>query len=303
MDSLVATDPADAAATQELYRQLIEGHLDVAQLEKRYNRKDGQTIWGAVTLSLVRNRQGEPHFFVAMVEDITARKQMEADLAEVQYRLMAGREQERTQLAQELHDVPLQDLYVLLYSLDEFEEALEDRERFQQVKESFADGLRGVVTTLRSFMGELRSPTLTPFGLVGAIREHADSFAAKHPQLAVHLDLMPDEQLLPEEVRLNLFRIYQQALSNVARHAEAANVTVRFGYDERQVRLEIEDDGQGFIVPNRWIGLTRQGHLGLAGSAERAELIGGRFQVRSAPGQGARLVVTVPRAKVGNLSS
>jgi PAS domain S-box-containing protein len=301
MNSLAITHPADADATSGLYQDLIEGRREVGQVEKRYIRKDGQVIWGALTISLVRNRQGNPHFAIAMVEDITPRKQMEAELAEVQFRLMAGREQERTQLAQELHDVPLQDLYVLLYGLNEFEDALGDAEQLRSLKNEYADGLRNVITTLRGIMGELRSPTLSPFGLAGAIREHADLFASKNPQLKLHLDLMADEQVLPEDARLNLFRIYQQALSNVIRHAQASTVNVRFYYDEHWIQLEIEDDGLGFTVPRRWIGLAREGHLGLAGSAERAEIIGGHFQVISAPGRGTRIRVEVPREKQENL--
>jgi signal transduction histidine kinase len=86
----------------------------------------------------------------------------------------------------------------------------------------------------------------------------------------------------------------------VVRHAEAANVTVRFQWDEDQIVLEVEDDGRGFEVPRRWIGLAREGHLGLVGAAERAELIGGHFQVFSTPGKGTRVRVRAPRTKEEN---
>ena len=294
-DKVDYTYPLDQPATLELYRTLLNGEQDTAQMEKRYVRKDGQVMWGSLTVSLVRDAQGNPLFAVSMIEEITHRKQMEAELAEVQYRLMAGREQERMQLAQELHDVPLQDLYVILYQLNEFDEAIGDPVQYNQLKEAQAEGIRQVITTLRTICGELRSPTLSPFGLEGAIREHADQFQTKHPQMNIHLDLMPDDQMLSEEVRLNLFRIYQQGLNNVVRHSQASNVTVRFYYDEQKVVLEIEDDGQGFVVPQRWIGLARQGHLGLVGAAERAEMIGGTFRVISTPGKGTQVRVEVPR--------
>jgi signal transduction histidine kinase len=266
-------------------------------MQKRYIRKDGLVIWAELTASLIRDAQGAPLFAVSMVEDITDRKQMEAELAEVQYRLMAGREQERMQLAQEIHDVPLQDLYVLLYQLNEMQEAIGDAEQFTELKDAQADGLRQVINTLRAICGELRSPTLSPFGLEGAIREHAESFQVKHPNLNIQLELMHDDQDLAEDVRLNLFRIYQQAVNNVIRHAQASEVIVRFSYDENQVVLEIEDNGQGFEVPNRWIGLARQGHLGLVGAAERTEIIGGSFRVTSMPGKGTLVRVVVPRVR------
>jgi PAS domain S-box-containing protein len=289
------TFPADIHATEKMYQDMLEGRQDATQLEKRYIRKDGQVIWARLTISLVRNSNDAPHFAIAMVEDITSRKQMEAELAEVKHRLMVGREQERIRLAQELHDAPLQDLYVVLYQLNDLEESIGDPEQFRQLKNSQAETIRQVISTLRSIMGELRSPTLSPFGLAGAIREHSEQFQAKFPLLMLHLDLENDDQDLSEEVRLNLFRIYQQALTNVIRHAQAQNVTIRFSYNENKIVLEIEDDGLGFEVPARWLRLAREGHLGLAGASERAEMMGGRLQVISKPGKGTLLRVEVPR--------
>jgi CheY-like chemotaxis protein len=123
----------------------------------------------------------------------------------------------------------------------------------------------------------------------------------------VHLDLMADDQLLPEEVRLNLFRIYQQALSNVVRHAQATNVFVRFKYDEYQFRLEIEDDGPGIPDEARdriwepfWTtkALGAGTGLGLTVVRDIVASHGGEISVTS-PGEageraGARFVVRLP---------
>jgi signal transduction histidine kinase len=106
---------------------------------------------------------------------------------------------------------------------------------------------------------------------------------------------MPDGQALPEQVRLALFRIYQQALNNVVRHAQASLVSIRFELDAQQTLLQIQDDGRGFEVPKRWIELVRRGHLGLVGIVERAEAIGGRLEVVSTPGEGSLVRVVVPR--------
>ena len=106
---------------------------------------------------------------------------------------------------------------------------------------------------------------------------------------------MPDGQTLPEQTRLALFRIYQAALINVTRHAAARQVFIRFSLAEEQVVLEIQDDGQGFELPERWIEMARQGHLGLIGMVERVESIGGQLNVVSAPGQGTLIQAIVPR--------
>jgi signal transduction histidine kinase len=155
--------------------------------------------------------------------------------------------------------------------------------------------VQNVIDKLRAICGELRPPALTPFGLESAIREHADAFQAQHPEIRLHLDLAYDGQYLSEQLRLTLFRVYQQAIANVARHSQAKNATVRFKFDEQRAVLEIEDDGQGFVVPLNWVNFTRNKHLGLAGAAERAELLGGKLEVISAPGKGALVRLVAPR--------
>jgi PAS domain S-box-containing protein len=288
------THPADLKVNMLLVQELAAGTRDHFRLEKRYLRKDRQMVWGNVTVSLVRDADGKPQFMIGMVMDITERKQMEAELAEVQRRLMEGREAERLHLAQELHDGPLQDLIGISYRLAELAEGLPDEAGVGQMVAAQAT-LQQVLRMLRAISGELRPPALAPFGLEKAIRSHAEDFQRQHPELKIRFELMPDGQALPEQVRLALFRIYQQALNNVVRHAQASLVSIRFELDAQQTRLEIQDDGRGFEVPKRWIELVRRGHLGLVGIVERAEAIGGRLEVVSTPGEGSLVRVIVPR--------
>jgi PAS domain S-box-containing protein len=277
----------------EQFDELCRGSRDYYHIDQPTLRKDGQPAWERGTVSLVRDGSGKPQFIISMVEDITERKQMETDLIELKRRLMEGREDERLRLAQELHDGPVQDLYGLTYNLKALAEALQNG-YVPQIDEMQAN-LQQVINTLRTIAGDLRPPTLAPFGLEKAIHSHAESFQEKHPDLTIHLELMPDGQSLPERVRLALFRIYQQMLVNVARHSQATQVVIRLTLEPDQVILEIQDDGSGFIVPSRWIDLARQGHLGLVGAAERAETIGGQFKIDSTPGEGTLVSVRVPR--------
>jgi len=113
---------------------------------------------------------------------------------------------------------------------------------------------------------------------------------------------MHDGQMLPEKVQMALFRIYQEAISNVARHAGAGCVLIRFYLNEERVLLEISDDGCGFQVPERWILLARRGRLGLLGAAERADSTGGRLEVESASGKGTVVRVVAPRRGIGDFS-
>lgn len=221
-------------------------------------------------------------------------KQIESDLAEMQRRLADGREEERLHLAQELHDGPLQDLIASLFQLGIIQVSNPD-EPVQKQLDGLRDGLQHVVSELRVICGELRPPALAPFGLERAIRAHAQQFRERHPNIQVRLSLDPDRQTLPEHLRLALYRIYQHALSNVTKHARATEIRVRLRLADRQIKLQIQDNGQGFEAPRRWITLAREGHYGLLGSRERAQALGGRFTVRSEPGQGTTVTAVVPR--------
>ena len=154
--------------------------------------------------------------------------------------------------------------------------------------------IQGVLQDLRATAKELRPPTLFNFGLENAIRSHANDILEKHPNLNIHLSLAHDRQMLPEKVRLALFRIFQQSLANVIRHAKATEVHVRFSFDAEEVRLEITDNGKGFEVPSNWIDFVRQGHYGLAGAAERANALGGVLKVQSKPGNSTTIQVVIP---------
>lgn len=288
------THPDDVKVNLGLLQTLVTEKLDTFRFEKRYLRKDGGVVWGHLTVSLIRNNEGEDQFMINMVKDITARKQMEAELAEVQHRLMESREAERLHLAQELHDGSMQDLYGISYQLNEVWHALPgETGRGKLITIQVA--VQRTIQTLRALCGELRPPALAPFGLEKAIRSHAEQFQKAQPELSLKLELRPDGQALPEQARLALFRVYQQALSNTVRHAQAAHIRVELALSPDQVILAVEDDGCGFEVLKRRIELVREGHLGLVGAAERVEAIGGELTIKSAPGQGTLIRAVIPR--------
>jgi len=286
--------PADLDESRQLFQELITGKRDRYQIDKRYIRKDGGIVWGRVAISSVRSVAGEPQYAIAMVENITVKKQMEAELAELERRLIDRREIDRLQLAQELHDGPLQDLHSAIYQLNPLQEWIKAEAGLHQLKGT-QDTLYQIIDTVRNICKELRPPALAPFGLEKAIRSHAGQIQEMHPELQIALDLVSDRQSLPEHVRLALFRIYQNALANVIRHANARHILIHFDMDAEQIILDIQDDGQGFKVPTRWIEWVRQGHFGLVGSAERAAALGGHLNIESQPGQGAAVRVVIPR--------
>ena len=230
--------------------------------------------------------------------EITERKRIEAELAELQRRLIDRTEAERRELARDLHDGPMQELYGLVFQLETVAPSFEAGQGEEAISAMKAKLLQ-VIQSLRTISRELRPPALAPYGLEKAIRSHAETLQQAHPDLKVLLDLDTDGQALPEAMRMALFRIYQTAIINVIRHARATQAEVHFSVDPGHVRLEIQDNGCGFQVPDRWIELARQGHMGLVGAAERAEAAGGKLQVESQPGKGSLIRVIVPRTEDG----
>lgn len=288
------TYPADLPRYIQLYRQLINEEFENFQIDKRYLRSDGQVLWARLNASLLRESNGKPQAVILMVEDVTTRHQLEAELNEVQHRLMQNRELERLQIARDLHDGPLQELYVIGMNIREAREMTQDKALLDKLEE-MQISLEQQIHEMRSYLSELRPPTLAPFGLEKAIRSHAENFENTHPGIQLTLDLMVDRQTLPEQIRLALYRIYQELMNNIIRHAEASEIHVRFAFTAEQVILEIKDNGRGIPTPVHWVSLVRNGHLGLAGVKERAESIGGALEIDSQLGQGTTVRVIAPR--------
>jgi signal transduction histidine kinase len=226
---------------------------------------------------------------IALLAEIQERRRIEAELAEVQRRLLDRAEGERRELARDLHDGPMQELYGIIFEIDALQEGGGSPDNIKQK-------LIQVVHSLRSISRELRPPALAPYGLQKAIQSHLDNLQQTHPELKIESNLMADGQMLPETVRMALYRIYQVAITNIIRHAQASHVRVSLRLTQTDVQMEICDNGCGFQVPARWIELARQGHLGLVGAAERAEAAGGKLTVHSVQGQGTNIEVCVPHS-------
>lgn len=147
---------------------------------------------------------------------------------------------------------------------------------------------------MRRICSDLRPPVLDSLGLVPAVRSRLRELESR-VSLQVRLQVEGDEeQDLPEEVALCLYRVLQEAVLNVQKHAAARRVVVAVRLRPEAVTLSVEDDGRGFVLPPRLGLLTNEGHFGLLGLQERLELVQGTLRVTSAPGQGTRLEAHVP---------
>ncbi len=205
--------------------------------------------------------------------------------------LVAAQESERRRLAREIHDGISQRLVSLSYHLDAALTFLDrdERSRARVDLEAAGDLAGTALGEARAAIGALRPPVLDDLGLEGALT----ALARDLPETDVRLDL--DDRRLHEHVEVALYRIAQEALQNVQKHARAGRVTLRLRVGEHEVRLTVVDDGVGFDTSP--LGPAGSGY-GLASVRERADLIGGSARVESRPGSGTTLTVTAPVSSV-----
>ncbi len=202
------------------------------------------------------------------------------------------REEERKRVARELHDQIIQALVGLNYGLAEIRT---HPARDSSVRAaSLQSDVRRILNDVRRICTDLRPPTLDSLGLVSAVRSRLRAVEAERPlEVAFAVEGDP-EQNVPEDIALCLFRVLQEALTNVQRHSEARRLSVRLRLAPESVQLLVEDDGRGFVMPRRLGQLTEAGHFGLLGLHERLEVVNGTLEIVSIPGQGTRLEARVP---------
>jgi len=311
--------------TESLLHQLPVSMLSPAErtlLNHRYVRlwipvrmysSDLETVQGGGTLIVGAKLNGEPFTssdkvildnlarYVAMVIQklhlLAQLQQRERQLTHLYKNLTLAREEERGRIARDLHDKIIQDLHVIHYRLrqENIQEPIED------VLDDAAQLLRKSIDDIRRICYDLRPATLDVLGLPDALKTLARQLKQR-TGIQTEVVITGDEMMpLPEEVENMLFRIAQEALWNVEKHAQARHVLIQLIFpngntppEEATIRLIIEDDGEGFDVSSVSKDLVERQAYGLLNMKERAKIIGGRFQLRSQPGAGTHIEVEVP---------
>ncbi|MFL5800502.1 MAG: PAS domain-containing protein [Roseiflexaceae bacterium] len=273
---------------------------EVAPCEYRMLTRDGRVVWFRDESALLRDADGRPLYLYGVMLDITARKQLEAELARVRRRLAQSQEDARRRIAADLHDGPVQQLLGVGYLLDE------QQRRFVAgglAAAQVADAARAITTAqrevreavaqLRQAIGALRVDGLDELGLRVALEAYVARLTNERgvDRSVIELDLDEDRVRLPAEVAHCLFRAAQEALRNALRHAQARRVALRLRLGPSEALLEVRDDGRGFQVPAQLGMLVLDGHFGLAGLAEQVAWAGGRLDVRAQPGAGTSVTV------------
>jgi signal transduction histidine kinase len=205
-----------------------------------------------------------------------------------------AQEDERARIARELHDDTVQSLVVVSRQLDALAKADERKaparaEQLHELRKDTDDVIQGV----RRFSRDLRPSTLDDLGLVPALEGLAAAMT-ETDGIPTRLWVTGERRRLSPEVELALFRVAQEALNNVKKHAEATEVLINVELIDGAVEMSVHDNGKGFTLPALIEELASSGHLGLIGMRERARLLGGTLTLQSQPQLGTKVVVTVP---------
>jgi signal transduction histidine kinase len=203
-------------------------------------------------------------------------------------------EAERSRLAAELHDGPVQQLTALLYGLELARQHVRrgSPSAAEELLASLEDRATGEISELRRLMTQLRPPVLDELGLITALQNQGQSFESSSG-VECAIDTEPELELTPE-LETVLYRVTQESLTNVGKHANASRVNISLAAVDGQVCLLIRDDGIGFD-PGKATAMVSQGHFGLVNMRERVEMVGGRLRVDSSPGGGTTIAVEMNR--------
>ncbi|MBE0544982.1 MAG: PAS domain S-box protein [Verrucomicrobia bacterium] len=287
----------DEAGAQQFRAHLREAVLEkggMSDFEYPMKRKDGTVFPAEHNVVPIKDPTGRVVNWVAAIRDLTVTKQTEDELRSVSRRIIEAQETERLRVARELHDGVNQVLASAKMRLRSVETGV--AAQFPAAREILARCGRLLVQALeenRRIAHNLRPSDLDQLGLAAASRNFCKELQAR-TGLAVKCRIGRDLARLPPAMELNLFRILQEALTNVEKHARAKSAHLQLALKDGAVVLRIQDDGRGFNPRRLKVARGRRGGVGLANLRERAALLQGTCEIESKPGHGTIITIRVP---------
>ncbi len=266
----------------------------IGHMETKWVAKDGAVLDCYLQLTALDQSDLSKGVIVAAM-DITQRKQAEDQIRTLSHQLLQAQEVERQRLAYDLHDHLAQDLSALKIAFDTFcdrhpEISTGARQRMSELSK----GLGGVIGNVRDLAYDLRPPGLDEAGLVDALDEYCQEYASKNDLKIEFSSVGVDESEANFDTKITLYRLVQEALSNVTKHADASHASIRLVPSSPNIILRVEDDGRGFDVAARLAASHYEKRLGLLGMKERVALLGGTMEVLSRLGQGTKIFIELP---------
>ncbi len=256
--------------------------------------KDGSDF--SVELSLATWKTKEGVFFTGIVRDITERKQAEKQIRHLSRQLMGSMEEERKRLASDLHDEFGQAVTALYLGMEDLQNALPEGLKVQKTRCKELIGLiEKLGENIRNISSELRPDMLDHLGLIPTLEWYVEEFAKRRHGLQIDFQATGLKKRPDSEIEIVLYRILQEAVNNIVRHARAEHISILLTYSHPKLILTIKDDGVGFeqtenMLP--WDG--KKPGIGLVGMRERVGSVGGTIDIRSSKGKGTVIRAELP---------
>jgi PAS domain S-box-containing protein len=293
------TYEGDREANRRLLTELREGKRSSFKMQKRYRCKDHSLIWASVHVSILPGTESIPRLCMAIVENVTERKRAQEELQHsfeqlraLTARLQVIREEERKSVAREIHDELGQALTAIKIDLASLMRELPaDQQQQWKRPDSILELVDQTIQSVRRISAELRPGILDDLGLVAAVEWATEEFEAR-TGTRCRLDLPGNDIEIDQESATAMFRIFQETLTNVARHANASEVGVRLAKENGDLTLEVHDNGIGIGAKQ----LSDGRSFGILGMRERAALLGGKLTIIAAPEKGTTVRVRIPVA-------
>jgi len=308
------THPDDLEVNLAGIQRVVSGEAPSFRMEKRYIHKDGSLIWADMSTSLVSNAQGVPLYIVTHIQDITERKHMEEALKKahdglelqviertselkiardrlrnLNAHLNTIREDERTRIARDIHDELGQTLTAMKMELSWVRNKYIDDASIYNKIGSLLDRLNETILSVKRICTELRPSLLDDFGLVAAMQWQGSEFQER-TGIKCEVIEEPSGIELGSQMSTVLYRIFQESLTNVSKHAQATKVTAILVKCDKHVTLEVMDDGKGITDEH----FSKPQSFGLIGMRERVHAWGGEVEITSTQGGGTTITVMMP---------
>lgn len=255
-------------------------------------RRDRSRAWIAWTNKPVRDPTGRIVEILSVGVDVTQRKLAQKQVQFLTHQLIKAQENERLKISRDLHDHIAQDLSSLKIRLETLfrDQPGELKKRVAQL----SDILQESIATVRDMAYDLRPPGLDQLGLVKTLYLYCEDFSQSNDVAVDFTAAGVDELNLEFETEINIYRLIQEALNNIKRHARANRVTIRLVASSPDIVIRIKDNGRGFDVKDRRKRALKEKRMGLQSMVERVHLLEGKIRIQSRPGQGTNIFIEIP---------